>query len=140
VEWGRLRRPWGADVKRQGNRTPGDPRVPTLPPCHPRPYETHPLPCLFHKLPALESLPQRGLAVGVFGSFSRLYAYGLAEPSQTRRQGMPGAAPKRSGTDAAWAVRVRGMLALDVPDGWMRRGMGIVFLSIMSVQTRLKGT
>ena len=38
--WGRLRRPWGAGGKRQGNRTQGDPRVPTLLPCHPRPYET----------------------------------------------------------------------------------------------------
>src|SRR6266487_5580562 len=42
--------------KRQGNRTPGDPRVPTLPPCHPRPYETNPLPCSFHKIPTLERM------------------------------------------------------------------------------------
>src|SRR6266487_1946701 len=56
VEWGRLRRPWGAGAKRQGNRTPGDPRVPTLPPCHPRPYEANPLPCSFHKIPTLERM------------------------------------------------------------------------------------
>src|SRR6266581_1092610 len=45
----------GAGAKQQGNRTPGDPRVPTLPPCHPRPYEANPLPCSFHKIPTLES-------------------------------------------------------------------------------------
>jgi len=38
-----------------GNRTQGDPRVPTLPPCHPRPYEAKRLPCSFHKIPTLES-------------------------------------------------------------------------------------
>jgi hypothetical protein len=54
VEWGRLRRPWWAGAKRQGNRTQGDPRVPTLLPCHPRPYEANPLPCSFHKIPTLE--------------------------------------------------------------------------------------
>jgi len=32
---GTLASPMGAGAKRQGNRTPGDPRVPTLPPCHP---------------------------------------------------------------------------------------------------------
>src|SRR2546426_3048722 len=37
---GTLASPMGAGATRQGNRTPGDPRVPTLPPCHPRPYET----------------------------------------------------------------------------------------------------
>src|SRR5207247_668298 len=54
VEWGRLRRPGGAGGRRQGNRTQGDPRVPTLLPCHPRPYEAKPLPCSFHKIPTLE--------------------------------------------------------------------------------------
>src|SRR6266487_2811848 len=49
VEWGRLRRPWGAGAKRQGNRTPGDPRVPSLLPCHPRPYAG--LPCIPADLP-----------------------------------------------------------------------------------------
>ena len=39
---------WGTGGKRQGNRTPGDPRVPSLLPCHPRPYGTNPLPCSFH--------------------------------------------------------------------------------------------
>src|SRR5438876_11506447 len=39
---GTLASPMGAGATRQGNRTPGDPRVPTLPPCHPRPYGTKP--------------------------------------------------------------------------------------------------
>src|SRR6266516_7415452 len=51
----------GTGAKQQGNRTPGDPRIPTLPPCHPRPYEANPLPCPFHKIPTLES-PQPGAA------------------------------------------------------------------------------
>ena len=34
--------------------TQGDPRVPTLLPCHSRPYETNSLPCSFHKIPTLE--------------------------------------------------------------------------------------
>src|SRR6266496_4069881 len=32
-----------------GEQDAGDPRVPTLLPCHPRPYETNPLPCSFTK-------------------------------------------------------------------------------------------
>src|SRR5438034_8170513 len=51
---GALASPMGAGGKRQGNRTQGDPRVPTLLPCHPRPYGTNPLPCSFHKIPTLE--------------------------------------------------------------------------------------
>ena len=35
---GTLASPMGAGGKRQGNRTPGDPSVPTLLPCHPRSY------------------------------------------------------------------------------------------------------
>ena len=69
VEWGRLRRPWGAGAKRQGNRTPGDPRVSTLPPCHPRPYEANPLPCSFHKIPTLESAAPAPTDVGEAGGW-----------------------------------------------------------------------
>ncbi len=69
------------------------------------------------------------------GSFSHLCAYGLAEPSQIQRHIVPGAAPDRSGIDTACTVRVRWMLALDVPDGRVHRGMGIIFLCTMSVQT-----
>src|SRR5260370_24937813 len=76
-----------------------------------------------------------GFCYGRIGSFSRLYTYGLAEPSQIQRHIVPGAAPDRSGIDTACTVRVRWMLALDVPDGRVHRGMGIIFLCTMSVQT-----
>ena len=87
--------------------------------------------------PGARSIPQRGFAMGVSVAFP---VFALAEPSQIQRHIVPDAAPDRSGIDTACTVRVRWMLALDVPDGRVYRGMGIIFLCTISVQTPLKGT
>ena len=107
---------WWAGAKRQGNRTQGDPRVPTLHPCHPRPYEANPLPCSFHKIPTLESLPQRGLAVGVSVAFPVFTPMGWL--NLRRPGGMVCLARHQKERHRSRLHSPRGwMLALDVPDG-----------------------
>jgi len=54
---GTLASPMMAGMKGQGHRTPGDPRVPTPHPCHPRPYETNPFPARFIKYLPLKAPP-----------------------------------------------------------------------------------
>ena len=66
---------WGGDacvahgrlVQSPGEQDAGDASVPTLLPCRPRPYETNPLPCSFHKIPVqlYQRLTQVGLPIAL---------------------------------------------------------------------------
>ena len=100
MEWGRLRRPWGAGAKRQGNRTQGDPRVPTLLPCHPRPYEAKPLPCSFHKIPTLEGRLRRPWGAG-------------AKRQGNRTLGDPRVAPTMDDFVGVWGAGIEVVVSLE---------------------------
>ena len=74
-----------------GNRTQGDPRVPTLSPCHPRPYEAKPLPCSFHKIPTLEGRLRRPWGAGAKRQGNRTQGDHKGRPYYGRFRGGGGA-------------------------------------------------
>ena len=83
-----------------GNRTQGDPRVPTLSPCHPRPYEAKPLPCSFHKIPTLEGRLRRPWRVG-------------AQRQGNRTPGDPRVAPTMDGFAGVWGAGIEVVVSLE---------------------------